>query len=681
MVVIQEYSPHQGEGDVRGFETETQRAAMRFSDFDSNGDESLDFEEFLALQPKSIREKYTSDDIRSWFDAADENQNGELSPKEFFRWSMSNAAQKYGSVALGKIFRKYDLDGTGELDATEFMKAAVAMGFGPAAYDLFKEMDTDGTGTVSYMELEANLNQEAPANIATQQMLTSMMWSYEAGVKDEVRTPIDTSRWTLRGRDVASVRTELQRLLNQSGGYVADLLKIFELDLHGMPRIDDMQFFRTMRRIGYNGTQQVLDDVFKSMDLDGNGFITYHEFFEFVRGKRHSLDPRTRMDRLLEGGMQLEPPPGIRLDEIAWDVEVFRVLLKQMLERCRISPPELLLWWTKGRRVRHTFEAPDQSKITSISAYKGRVRVRGGFSVVLTGGVAAERSGKRGLNRSDFVNTIFSSFFASDDPSIADMWVNQVMNVVDEAFSTMLGLVRGENFFMEIGILHFDRFLGATSPPVPEDYQFPLKTKAQLRQQEERRRLGMAIAEQMEERDQAQRARQEKLEQMGTGGRRRDRQVAPPQKATRPRTARHKIDPVRLASLSAPRHPKTIPKEEPFPFPMVPRLDPTSMDRIASAPAVRNLPGMDETETLWSVGPSATQPLTVERPASRSHTQTQLPSLTISTRAGSPTNGRSPEDLRRVVYSRSLSNMRPMTSPVRRRHPPPASHWPAVRYK
>ena len=190
----------------------------------------------------------------------------------------------------------------------------------------------------------------------------------------------------------------------------------------------------------------------------------------------------------------------------------------------------------------------------------------------------------------------------------------------------------------------------------------------------------MVIAEQMEERDRAQRARQEKLEQMGTGGRRRDRQAAPLQKATRPRTARHKIDVVRLASLSAPRHPKTLPKEELSPFPLAPRLDPVSMDRIPSAPTMRNLPAMDEAETLWSLGPSATQPLTVERPASRSHAQTQLPSLITGTGAGSPTNGRSPEDLRRVVYSRSLSNMRPVTSPVRR-HPPPASQWPAVRYK
>lgn len=668
-----------GQRDARVFEKDNQQAAMRFAEYDANGDECLDFEEFLALQPKSVRTKYSSDEIKAWFDAADKNGSGDLSANEFFHWSMSNAAQKHGSASLEQVFRKFDTDGTGELDAIEFNKAATAMGFGAAAYDLFKDLDEDGSGTVSYMELMANLTHQAPVSVTTNKMLTSMMWCYDAGVKEEVKT-IDTSRWAFRGRDVPTVRTELQRLLNQSGYHVSDLLKIFNLDLDGMPRIDDMQFCRTMRKIGYNGTQQVLDDVFKSMDMDGNNFVTFHEFYEFVRGKRHSLDPRTRMDRLLQGGMHLEPPEGIGLDSIAWDVEVLRVLLKEMIERCRISPPELMLAWTKGRRVRHSFAA---SKPHSLPAATSRVRVSGGFATVLAGNVAAERSGKRGLNRNDFVNTIFNQFFAVDDAVMADLWTNQVMSVTDEAFSTMLGLVRGENFFMEIGILHFDRFLGARSPPVPTDYQFPLKTKAQLCLQQARRELGMAIASQMAKREDEQIARQEHLDQMGTGGRRRDRQATPLVRAPRPRTARHKINLVRLAALSAPRNPKPLPKEEPFPFPMVHGSQKAlNLERIASAPAVALRARLAEGEPLmWSLGPSPNEPLTAENATS----QAPLTKVTAaSSTSGSPPRSRSPEDLRRVVYTRGLlpPAARPTTSvPNIRRHPPPASHWPAVRYK
>lgn len=665
---------------------------MRFAEHDADGNESLDFEEFLAMQPESIRRLYSSDDIREWFDAADENGSGDLSANEFFKWSMSNAAQKYGSTTLQQIFHKFDADGTGELDAIEFSKAASAMGFGAAAYDLFKDLDTDGTGTVSYAELLNSLKHQAPPSRPARQLLTTMMWSYDAGVREEVK-PIDTSKWSFRGRDVATVRSELQRHLNQGSWHVADLLRIFNLDLDGMPRIDDVQFSTTMRRIGYNGAQQVLDDVFKHIDADGSGFVTFHEFYEFVRGKRHSLDPRTRIDRLLEGGLRLEPPEGVQLDEIAWDVEVLRVMLMQMIDRCRISPPELLLVWTRGigKRTRHSFVPPGSNKAAPTTSHITRVRVNGGFSTILTGSVDAERSGKRGLNRNDFMNVIFSSFFVSDDPAIADLWVNQVMSVADEAFTTMLGLVRGENFFTEIGILHLERFLGATSPPIAPDYAFPLKTKVQLREQEARRELGKMIIQQMTLQEEAQAARQKLLQQMGAGGRRRDRQGVPNLSASQPRMARRKIDHARLASLSAPRHPKTIPKEKPFPFPLIDGSPNASrLERVASAPLGEIQKTLNN--SLWSIGPSSNEPFSQNSPiyadsSTSVATKPQLPALltthsSIRIQSSSPPRCRSPEDLRRVVYMRCISpNSRPRTSESKlRRHPPPASHWPAVRY-
>lgn len=392
-----------------------------------------------------------------------------------------------------------------------------------------------------------------------------MIWTYQTGVKEEARkTAIDTTRWVIKGRDVPSIRAELQGLLRKSGGHVADLMKVFNLASFGGEEedryINDVAFSATMRRCGYHGTQEVLDQAFDSMDLDGNGTISFHELYEFVRGRRHSLDPRTKKDR--QGGTHLEPPPGIELDEIAWDIEVLRVLMKQMMERCRISPAELLISWTRGRPSRPLLLASlDRGVFHTPVPIGSRVRIRGGFAeTTISDGITAERIGKRGLSRQEFVDEIFRMFFASDDPVIADLWTNQVVMIADATFNEMLTLARGENFFKEIGILHFERWLGAVSKPIPADYAFPLKSKAQLRQQEARRQLGIVIARQMTRREEALDMRRQAIASLGRQSRHASSKElplpSPPPPSRRPQTAvrrSKKAQQARLRSLSAPK--------------------------------------------------------------------------------------------------------------------------------
>ena len=79
---------------------DVQSSAGRFADHDQDGNLSLDFEEFYAMQPKNIRDSHSSEAIRAWFDAADTDGNGTLSIDEFFVWSLSNAATKFGSASI-----------------------------------------------------------------------------------------------------------------------------------------------------------------------------------------------------------------------------------------------------------------------------------------------------------------------------------------------------------------------------------------------------------------------------------------------------------------------------------------------------------------------------------------------------------------------------------------------------
>ena len=79
---------------------------------------------------------------------------------------------------------------------------------------------------------------------------------------------------------------------------------------------------------------------------DGSGSIGFDELFEFVRGRRHSLDERNKKVRT----MRLEPPPNApyTLEDVAWDEETLRLLLQKMLSRFGVGPSDLMRAWDKS---------------------------------------------------------------------------------------------------------------------------------------------------------------------------------------------------------------------------------------------------------------------------------------------------------------------------------------------
>ena len=92
----------------------------------------LDFEEFLAMQPRKLRDSRSADQIKAWFDAADVNHDGVLSLDEFFIWSLGTCAEEHGGASIRACFEKFDANGSGKLDAKEFSEACKMMGFGHA---------------------------------------------------------------------------------------------------------------------------------------------------------------------------------------------------------------------------------------------------------------------------------------------------------------------------------------------------------------------------------------------------------------------------------------------------------------------------------------------------------------------------------------------------------------------
>ena len=324
------------------------KSSTFFAEADKDANQNIDFEEFYAMQPRAICKAYSVEDIKTWFDSADTNGDGTLSIDEFFLWSLGNAAVKHGSMSLTAAFEKYDKDGSGSLDAIEFGKACTEMGYGVEAYSIFQSLDEDGSGTICYREMLAKI-EEGSMKVAPQakQMLTALVWAVDKAEKDVTIGLIDTSKWRIKGETVETVTAELRQLLRDSGGHVADLIKIFDQDPDCALLIDDVEFFRTMRtKLGFRGPTRVLQDVFRMLDTDNSGAIGFDELFEFVRGRRHSLDERNKKMR----AMKLELPSDCpyTLEQIAWDVETLRALMKRMLATAQVGTGHLMKVWDKS---------------------------------------------------------------------------------------------------------------------------------------------------------------------------------------------------------------------------------------------------------------------------------------------------------------------------------------------
>jgi hypothetical protein len=66
----------------------TQRVALRFAEADLDGDNALDWREFLSVQPASLRARHSEDTLHGWFEALDPSSRGTVSIYEFFMWAL-----------------------------------------------------------------------------------------------------------------------------------------------------------------------------------------------------------------------------------------------------------------------------------------------------------------------------------------------------------------------------------------------------------------------------------------------------------------------------------------------------------------------------------------------------------------------------------------------------------------
>jgi hypothetical protein len=109
-----------------------------------------------------------------------------------------------------------------------------------------------------------------------------------------------------------------------------------------------MEFYNALRKhFGFRGSMAVSDEAFSSLDGDKSGQISYDELYEFVKGRRNSLDKRHKRIR----DLRLEPPRGTTLEHVAWDSAVLRSELLKAMKRCNVGSTDMINIWDSNRNA------------------------------------------------------------------------------------------------------------------------------------------------------------------------------------------------------------------------------------------------------------------------------------------------------------------------------------------
>ena len=360
-----------------------QRDALRFAEADENGDNDLDFGEFLKMQPRCVREEHSDTEIREWFDSADTNKSGTVSINEFFTWTLQMHALT-GMDAVRNVFNKYDKNDTGCVELEEFSLLCSDLGFGAAAQDIFHELDRDNSGVVVFSEVLAFLMNAATEkqqtknrpgmmrsppkrgaeqprlvdeSVHTKQLVMAMAWLGDNSKSDDAmrtgqreKPPVDTSRWKLDASDAPGLVKQLRDNITATCASVTELVEIFNWEASGNRTsadffdITEKEFIKTMReRFNYTaGSLSVLKGAFSALGGD-DGKVEVDELFEFVTGRTNAMKMRNTIGNL--DNLFLEPTEGGDDDDKPWTVDVLRRAMQNMLIKNRTMPHILINAW------------------------------------------------------------------------------------------------------------------------------------------------------------------------------------------------------------------------------------------------------------------------------------------------------------------------------------------------
>jgi len=91
------------------------------TEVDTDGNGTIDFNEFVQLMGRKMKETDTEEELREAFKVFDKDGNGFISAAEL-RHVMTNLGEKLTDEEVDAMIKEADTDGDGQVDYNEFVK-------------------------------------------------------------------------------------------------------------------------------------------------------------------------------------------------------------------------------------------------------------------------------------------------------------------------------------------------------------------------------------------------------------------------------------------------------------------------------------------------------------------------------------------------------------------------------
>ena len=315
------------------FESGMRQNAAERDAADGDGDGKLDFEEFCVFVRDREEGEFSDEELRTRFDALDEDKSGKVDMAEYLMWSLKDALARSSSRVVD-LFRSWDEDRSGTVDKKEFGKAVRALGFDvdqTACDAVFDSLDDDKSGALEYKELNIMLRQGFGSE-ATKANLKRMKGKQRDTSRGAKLTAKNVNQNYVASRAAAlppmvklsyrdaekSVPEQIKDILAEHQVRLIDLFR--EWDDDGNGAIDKKELRTAVSALGYSAPKAAIDALFDSIDDNGNGWIEFHELKEALSDRGVKKHAQAHKAKAKGSPSKAQPGKAVAAEAVADDV-------------------------------------------------------------------------------------------------------------------------------------------------------------------------------------------------------------------------------------------------------------------------------------------------------------------------------------------------------------------------